>query len=48
MHNHFIQEQSELQLAKLLIQVYDQQLDECYRQAYVNYQAGQETLHRRP
>lgn len=46
--NHFIQEQSELHLAKLLIQVYDQQLDERYRQAYTNYLAGKETIHTRP
>lgn len=38
----FIKEQSELQLAKLLIQVYDQQLSERYRQAYAEYLAQQQ------
>ena len=33
----FIQEQTELQLAKLLIQVYDQQLETAYRAAYARY-----------
>lgn len=37
----FIHEQTELQLAKLLIQVYDQQLDTAYRAAYTRYRAGQ-------
>jgi hypothetical protein len=43
--NEFIQEQSELQLAKLLVQVYDRQLDTAYRQAYAHYLAAQETHH---
>lgn len=43
----FIDEQTELQLAKLLIQVYDRQLDAAYRAAYANYLAQQETHHRR-
>jgi len=42
----FIDEQSELQLAKLLIQVYDRQLDAAYRAAYANYLAQQETRHK--
>jgi hypothetical protein len=33
----FIREQSELQLAKLLIQVYDRQLADCYQNAYRAY-----------
>lgn len=37
----FIHEQTELQLAKLLIQVYDQQLDTAYRAAYTRYRATQ-------
>ena len=43
----FIDEQTELQLAKLLIQVYDRQLDAAYRAAYANYLAQQETHHRK-
>ena len=45
--DEFIKEQSELQLAKLLIQVYDSELDAAYREAYANYLAGHETLHHR-
>ncbi len=43
----FIDEQSELQLAKLLIQVYDRQLDAAYRAAYASYLAQQETRHKK-
>ncbi len=43
----FIAEQSELQLARLLIQVYDRQFDTAYREAYARYLASQETQHRR-
>ena len=42
----FIHEQSELQLAKLLIQVYDQELATAYQKAYAGYLAGHETVHR--
>jgi hypothetical protein len=35
----FVKEQSELQLARLLIQVYDQQFAAAYRQAYSAYLA---------
>ncbi len=46
--DEFIKEQSELQLARLLIQVYDRELDLAYRKAYAGYLAGQETFHERP
>lgn len=35
----FVREQTELPLAKLLIQVYHQQLDAAFRQAYARYSA---------
>jgi hypothetical protein len=41
----FIQEQSELQLARLLIQVYDQQLIALYKHAYKHYLTNRETYH---
>ncbi len=43
----FIKEQTELQLAKLLFQVYDQQLSTVYKQAYANYLAQHETRENR-
>jgi hypothetical protein len=33
----FVREQSEMELARLLVMVYDTQLDEAYRQAFLNY-----------
>ncbi len=36
----FVREQTELPLAKLLIQVYHQQLDAAFRQAYARYAGG--------
>jgi hypothetical protein len=33
----FVREQSEMELARLLVMVYDAQLDEAYRQAFVAY-----------
>jgi len=36
----FVREQTELPLAKLLIQVYHQQLDAAFREAYARYAAG--------
>lgn len=40
--DEFVKEQSELQLAKLLIQVYDQQLAAAYQRAYRDYLAQKE------
>ncbi len=45
--DEFVKEQSELQVARLLIQVYDKDLDRAYREAYAAYLAGQETRHRK-
>ena len=33
----FVREQSEMELARLLVMVYDAQLDEEYRQSFLNY-----------
>jgi hypothetical protein len=36
----FLREQSEMQVAHLLMMVYDMQMDEAYRQAFVAYLDG--------